>query len=179
VRTHFTELGVPNVGRYNLFLQAPRATSPVGSDGLGTRGATWAFLRYALDRHPGDDRATLRALAASASTGLANVAAALGADPTAWMADWALSVYMDGLASDPSLAQPSWDFRPLLRELRADHSFPLEVLALPESGYTLRLRPGNGAYLMVGGGSGLLKVRITPSGSLSGGGLAVRVVRVE
>jgi hypothetical protein len=181
VRTHFTELGIGNLGRYNLFLQAPRSSSPIGADGLTTRGASWAFLRYALDRHPAADELTLGALAGSTSAGLTNLAGALGTDPLAWMSDWAVSVYLDGVAgtTDATLRQPSWDFRPLISELRADRTFPLEVLALPSQGYTLRMRSGNSAYLLVGGDEGALKVRISPSATLPSGSLRVTLARVE
>jgi hypothetical protein len=49
----FERFAQENIGRFNLHIQIARLSSPLGRDGFETRGASWAFLRYAADRDPG------------------------------------------------------------------------------------------------------------------------------
>lgn len=177
----FERFGMGNVGRYNLFLQVPRGTSPMGRDALATRGATWSFLRYALDRDPGEDEVLLRSLAGASATGLDNLEAELGTDPLAWMGDWSASVFLDddGGRIGPHM-QPSWNFRSLVPSLRSDQEFPLEVLALSERGLLLTMGPGNTGYVIFESKAGRpLQVRFTPVEPLSAGVLRVSLIRVR
>jgi hypothetical protein len=182
VEEAFKEFGLANVGRFNLYVQVPRFRSPTGADALETRGATWAFLRYLLDRDPEPDEATLRRLANTREVGLANMAAVLGADPRDRMKDWFLTLYTDDEAEggNPLLGQPSWDLRSIIRALRDDARYPLELFAMGEAGYSIALGPGNGAFFLLGSDGGPLKVRITPKAGLgSGGTLWLSLVRVD
>jgi hypothetical protein len=134
----------------------------MGNDALATRGATWSFLRYALDRDPAADAATLSSLVSTGRTGLENLDAALGARPVDWMGDWAVSVLLDDLADggEPRWRQPSWNLRELIPVLRAAQGqpqvdFPLRLLAWPEgTRLGFDLQPGSAAYPRFGVGPG-------------------------
>jgi hypothetical protein len=150
----FDRYQLGNVGRYDIFLRAPRSFSPMGSDALATRGATWSFLRYALDRDPAADAGTLSSLVSTGRTGLENLGDALGTRPVDWMGDWAVSVLLDDLADggEARWRQPSWNLRELIPVLRAAQGqpqvdFPLRLLAWPEgTRLGFDLQPGSAAY---------------------------------
>jgi hypothetical protein len=179
----FRAYALPNVGRYQLFVQSPRFRSPIGEDGLATRGATWAFLRYALDRRGGDERAVVRALVDTREAGVDNLELGLGVgDVVEWMGDWSVAVYADQtpVATDPTLRQPSWAYGELVRALRTDGSWPIEVLGLTDAGLALTLGPGNGAYLAFRGAAGSpLSVRMEPDGQLEEGRVRLTLLRVD
>lgn len=145
----FNRFALDNFARYNLYLEAPQDFSLIGVDALETRGAAWAFMRYALDRDPRPDPEVLRTLGNATTEGLQNLEQALGANPLEWMRDWTVSVYADDLVSgiDPQFDQPSWNFRDLLSALREDGRFPLDILSMPSGGgISLSLQPGAAAY---------------------------------
>ncbi|HEU4457403.1 MAG TPA: Ig-like domain-containing protein [Longimicrobium sp.] len=161
VRDAFTGYQAANVDRYERFLRDPEHQSPLGEstddDDLETRGATWAFLRYAADRKGGDQAALWRALAGGSLQGLANLQSVLGVDPRLWLRDWTASVIADDAVAglDARHRQPSWSFRSLLGGL------PLNARTLgPDAGAGLQLAPGSGAFLRFGvpaGGTGSLR----------------------
>jgi len=105
----------PNFSRLREWLINPTASGPFASDdALSTRGATWAFLRYAADRSGGDEPALWSGFITSAATGTANIAGRFGIDPNAWFRDWAAAMYIDdtgGPGINPANQNPSWDFR--------------------------------------------------------------------
>jgi len=180
VQADFTRFGVSNVGRYNLFIQSPRFHSAFGRDGLETRGASWAFLRYALDRDPGADRVVLRRLVDGRASGLDNLAAALGAEPLRWMADWSASILLDDGGGTEPHTQPSWDFRSLIPALRSDDEFPIEVLSLEERGLLLHLGAGNAGYVAFRAtGREPLVVRFSASGIEGRGALRGTLLRID
>lgn len=179
----FNRFAQHNVGRFNLHLQAARSSSPIGPDGLTTRGATWAFLRYAADRDPRPDQLLFRALVNATDSGLTNLQQALGADPIAWMADWGVAVLADDLlpSSDSRFQQPSWHLRSLIPALRPiDHRFPIQILGLVGPGaYLVRLQPaGATAYPVFRLGPGRADVSLAP-GETTGGALRYGLVRVD
>ncbi|MCA9739783.1 MAG: hypothetical protein R3E98_14860 [Gemmatimonadota bacterium] len=181
VREAFNRYAVDNLGRYNLYMQAPSTSSPVATDRLTTRGAAWSFLRYAADRDPRPDDAFFRDLANATGAGLDNLEARIGEDPVEWMADWAVSVYADDLVPDlpPELQQPSWNTRELIASLRLDARFPLRLLAVPPgSGFSLTLQPsGAAAYVVFGlesGGRALLRFSTSDESSIRSTLLRVR-----
>src|SRR5919198_2329823 len=63
-----------NFGRFRSYLLKPATTSPyANNDSLGTRGATWSFLRYAADHRGTSDSDTWFKLVNSTTTGIANL----------------------------------------------------------------------------------------------------------
>lgn len=153
----FGEFQGSNIDRYIRYLQAPETNTLMGTDELPTRGAIWAFLRYAADRDPGSDTTLWNRLVRDTkSQGLANLGQALGANPREWIEDWAVAVYTDdaGLAlDDPARhTQASWNFRALLPQVRINSvplgKFPLRTISMTAGETrTLPLRGGGAAYL--------------------------------
>jgi hypothetical protein len=135
-----------NIRRYARYLQEPSTESPydsteAGANDLATRGASWAFLRYAADRRAGDDVVLWRDLVDTDVIGFANLQQALGRDPREWIRDWTTSVYTDDfVATEARFQQPSWRYRTFFT------SFPLVTQPLTD-GYSTQLASGSGAFL--------------------------------
>ncbi|MGH7577447.1 MAG: hypothetical protein ACREM1_20275 [Longimicrobiales bacterium] len=145
----FNTYGVGNLGRLNVFLQAPQDWSVMGEDAIPTRGAAWSFLRYLIDRDPRPDDVIIKALIDGQQAGLANLTAALGEDPLPWMHDWSLSLFTDDLVTglEPRFEQPSWALRDIISALRPDQQYPLRILPIePGEGFSVELQPGAAAY---------------------------------
>ncbi|HEV2147363.1 MAG TPA: hypothetical protein VGR37_08160 [Longimicrobiaceae bacterium] len=147
-----------NLVRYLLYLEEPDSNSLIGIDELPTRGASWAFLRYAADREPGPDQAFFFNLVNSNTTGVANVSARIGASAIDWMQDWTLSVYTDDAvpAVGPQYMQPSWNFRDIMPFFDRDRRFPLEIIRLGAN------EPAQVSLL--GGGAAFFRFGIAPGG---------------
>jgi hypothetical protein len=137
------------------YLEEPDTTSPYGPDSRAARGAAWQFLRYAADRRGGSQAAFWASLVSSGSSGLANIASAIGTDVREWLRDWAVAVYTDDAVPGVPLRyrQPSWQFRGLYPYLmRQDGTgygrYPLATRAL-EAGIDmpLGLTAGTAAYI--------------------------------
>ena len=137
-----------NITNFRRFLQRPDTASLMGIDVLPTRGAAWAFLRYAADRAGRGDAAFFQDVVNSTRSGVANLDGVTDGATLAWMRDWTVAVYADdAVPGIPArLTQPSWDFRALYTTIGG--SYPLRVLSLA-SGEAERvtLRPGGAAYL--------------------------------
>jgi hypothetical protein len=135
-----------NIRRYARYLQEPSTESPydsteAGANDLPTRGASWAFLRYAADRRAGDDVVLWRDLVDTDVIGFANLQQALGRDPREWIRDWATSVYTDDVvATEARFQQPSWRYRTFF------NTFPLVTQPLSD-GYSTQLASGGAAFL--------------------------------
>jgi sirohydrochlorin ferrochelatase len=149
----FTQFMAPNFGRLREFLRDPQSFSPYSSfDDLGTRGAVWAFLRYAADRRGAADGDVWMRLVNSTSFGFANLQSVFGPDVLGMMHQWALSVYADDLVPgiDPVHTQPSWNFRTAYPAMpNSPGAYPLgeAIRALTNDvPQTATLRGGGGAY---------------------------------
>jgi hypothetical protein len=136
-----------NLRRYQQFLGSPENEAPYELDNddandLATRGAAWAFLRYAADRRAGDDAALWRNLVDGSTTGLDNLQRVLGMDPRPWIRDWTVSVFTDDVVTtDARFQQPSWNFR-------AFPNFGLFTRRLGGPGTTdVSLKSGSGAFV--------------------------------
>ncbi|HEX8274754.1 MAG TPA: Ig-like domain-containing protein [Longimicrobiaceae bacterium] len=184
VRAAFNAYASSNFGRYGEYLRDPEANSPYGSDDeLGTRGAAWAFLRYAADRRGGDQAALWNRLVNNTLTGIPNLRAALGAEPVEWARDWTTSVYTDDLlpSAPAPFQQPSWHFRNIFSALSTNAVYPLRTRTLADAVTTsVTLAPGGGAFFRLAvpsGGRG--EVRITSGAGAPGGGFSATVVRTR
>jgi hypothetical protein len=141
-----------NLGR---FLERPDTTSPMGRDGLATRGATWSLLRYAADRHGQGDEAFFFQLANATRTGLENLDQAVAGAALEWMLDWAIALYTDHLVPglDPRHTHPSWNLRDIHRI--PGGGYPLGPAALgPLTPVDLALLPGGAGFLSFGVAAG-------------------------
>jgi hypothetical protein len=139
-----------NLRRYQQFLGTPENEAPYelnnnDANDLATRGAAWAFLRYAADRRAGDDAALWRNMVNGSTTGLDNLQRVLGMDPRPWIRDWTVSVFTDDIvATDARFQQPSWQFRTF-------PNFSLQTRRLGGPGTTdISLKSGSGAFVRFG-----------------------------
>jgi hypothetical protein len=107
-----------NFLNFDEYLAGPNSYSPIqNTDGTGTRGATWAFLRYIADQNFSTDGTFWYDLVNSGDVGVANIEKRLGnmsdANFTTMFRDFVVSLYADdyvgGLATKHT--QPSWDMR--------------------------------------------------------------------
>jgi hypothetical protein len=148
----FNRFSNPNFGRLRPFLQRPDTTGVYRSnDVLATRGATWAFLRYAADRRNGNDADFWYSLVNTTLTGRENLEAALGADPRDWVRDWIAAMYADDAVPGIGAAYQttSWNYRSVYSGLGG---FPMLTRLLAEgTPLTLTYSPGGGtAYVRFG-----------------------------
>jgi hypothetical protein len=167
-----------NLSRFSRYLRVTADSSPYAdNDGLATRGATWAFLRYSADRIGQPDSVFLRRLVNSTLTGYENVAAATGAGSALpdWFRDWAVANYADGLvAVPPRFAYASWNFRSVLPSVATNNNaYPLATRPLADGqAATTSLGGGTAAYFtftVPAGGTATVRTRAgtaAPSNSI-------------
>jgi hypothetical protein len=107
-----------NMSRLVQYLANPGANSPIANnDGLATRGATWSFLRYAVDQlYPSDGDSWAR-FDNSTTSGLETLRTVFGAsaDLPLLFRNWAIANLVDDAAgtTDMRFLHPSWNFRDL------------------------------------------------------------------
>ncbi|HYW13527.1 MAG TPA: Ig-like domain-containing protein [Longimicrobium sp.] len=159
-----------NYGRLRSWLQRPDTTGAFKTnDGLATRGATWAFLRYAADRRNGTDAQLWYDLVNTQATGKANLQAVLGVDPDTWLRDFTSAMYADDAVTGigPEQRVTSWNFRSLYGGLNGSYQLVPRALT---NGVALTLSYSRG------GGTGYLRFGV-PTGAFASvtalsGGLA-------
>jgi hypothetical protein len=155
----FIQFMAPNFGRLRSYLQAPQTFSPyAGGDNLATRGAAWAFLRYAADRRGADGDVWMR-LVNTTSAGIDNLQSVFGPDVLNMVRDWTVSVYADDYVPDVAafLTQPSWNFR------TAYPALPTSARPYPLVDAVRVMRDGVSHHVAVRGGSGaFLRFAVTP-----------------
>jgi hypothetical protein len=168
----FTQYMAANFARLAAFLESPRESSPYSaSNDLATRGATWAFLRYAADRRGIADGDVWMRLANSTTAGLQNLQAVFGDGVLGLVRDWVVSLYADDYIAGvlPSFTQPSWNFRTaFLRVPGSPRSYPLlnAVRSMTdEASHQAVLRGGGGAFYRFSVAPGReASIRVTASG---------------
>ena len=156
-----------NLGRFREFLVAPATSSPYAdNDSLSTRGATWSFLRYAVDRQGTTDSNMWYQLVNSSMTGLDNLQQVFGTGLAALFRDWATSALSDDVAGvATTYQQPSWNFRSIYDA--SSGSYPLNTVSLTAgSTTTLTADGGSAAYArfsVANGGAGQVVWGALPS----------------
>ncbi|CAN5247062.1 hypothetical protein BH24GEM2_BH24GEM2_11420 [soil metagenome] len=180
----FNRYAISNFGRFISYLQRPDTASLLGVDNLPTRGASWAFLRYAADRKAGPDQPFWFALVNSRTRGVANLRNALATEPINWMQDWTVSVYTDDtdLPVEGRFTQPSWNFRSIMPAFTSTNNrYPLQTIALTtSSAVNLNLFGGGAAYLRFGiAPSGQAGIRTTSGGVTPPQNLRISIVRTK
>jgi hypothetical protein len=103
-----------NFSRFLEYIQDPGSASPLDpDDALATRGATWALLRFAVDRFFPSDASVWARFTNTESLGLNTMKEALLTDPLPVLADFAVANYVDdlGISTDPRYQHASWNFR--------------------------------------------------------------------
>ena len=184
IRDAFNRYAISNFGRFISYLTNPDTASLMGVDNLPTRGAVWAFLRYAADREDGPDRDLWFNLVNSTASGIANLRNVLTPNPIDWMQHWTVSVYTDDAAIpvEPRFTQPSWNFRSIMPAFTSTSGrYPLRTIALTTtSAVTLNLYGGGAAYLRFGiAPSGRAGIRTTSGGATPPQNLRISIVRTK
>ena len=141
-----------NFSRFLSYLRDPGANSPYADDDeLATRGATWAFLRYAADRLGTSDGNLWQRFDNSVVQGMATLNQVLGTDVTALFRDWNVANYLDdyGTTSDARFLHQSWNFRDIyVNTFLNVPVYPLKVAALADNGKAdLSVRGGSAGYV--------------------------------
>lgn len=152
-RTAFNSDGISNLGRLGSFLANPTANSPYAdNDSLATRGATWAFLRYAIDQQSNNQETVLNRLVNSTTTGLANLRAVFGSDLTSIFRDWSTAIILDDVAGAAARYQfRSWNLPSIMSALDDDGVYPLATQSLISGGTkSVSIASGGAAYLRFG-----------------------------
>ena len=176
----FFQYAEPNFAKFRQWLLSPHTSGLFQTDNDdATRGATWAFLRYAADRKGGTESTFWQGLANTQQTGLANLETNLATDAEPWIADFATATYTDdattGVASQ--FTHQSWDFRELFSNLDYDPgpacSCAYELATRNPTNAvtdTFTLTAGGGAaYSRMGvanGSRAMIKARATGNGAL-------------
>jgi hypothetical protein len=171
----------------DLFFYASYAADPTAATLTGpvdepTRGAMWAFLRYAADLEGRPDTEFFHALVNSTTRGLANLNRVLRTgDALDLMQAWTASVFSDDHVDGVPdfLTQPSWNFRSILPVLTDDGAFPLDLQVIQTGGGQVQvaLNGGSSAFFRVAvGGLRTGEVKLDVSGS-SADALRVTVIR--
>jgi hypothetical protein len=176
-----------NFGRLRVFLENPHGFSPYSpGDDLGTRGAIWAFLRYAADHRGPADGDTWMRLVNTTAYGFGNLADVFGPGVLDMMHAWNVSLYADDYAtgSDAAHTQPSWNFRTAFPAMPVSpRSYPLvdAVRTLSnEVTQNISLGGGSGAYLRFSPVAGReAAVRVTSSGVVPPATVRATILRVR
>jgi len=187
-RTAFDAYNRSNFGRYREYQRAPETNSPLaGDDNLATRGATWSFLRYLVDRVRPTDGDFWRRLVNARTAGTVNLDSALagtGVSVLSGLRDWSTAVLLDDnpVVAVPALQQLSWNFISAFPVLGGSLTFGLTPRVLTNQVTT--------SLALVGGGSGYLRfvvqqnqealIRATaPGGGALPAGIKLSIVRIK
>lgn len=156
-RNAFNTDAISNFGRLQAFIANPSLNSPyANNDSLATRGATWSFLRYAIDQQSAASQETmLRQLVNSTTTGFSNLRAVFGNDLTPLFRDWATSFALDDVSGAAARYQMrSWNLASILGALNTNGSYSLATQALSDGSLnTVTVAGGGAAYLRFGVGT--------------------------
>jgi hypothetical protein len=142
-----------NLGRFRLWMFRPDTSSPTSNRAnteLAPRGAGWAMLRYAIDRHSNNNaRAFTRALVRGPQTNVANLMARVGSGLTfsQFLGNWMVTVFGDGQAVPglpTNLDYTGWRMRETMTQYN-NNAFPLLVNPIAGTATTLVIS-GSGSY---------------------------------
>jgi hypothetical protein len=150
-----------NFSRLLEYIEHPGASSPIDAenDELSTRGASWSFLRYAVDRAFTSDAGVWSRFSNSTETGLKTVTLGLQTDPRPYLADFAIATYLSdlGVSTDPRFRHKSWNYRDIFSNtfgtrvngvFTPNGFYPLETTGLADRvTTTVNVRGGSASYL--------------------------------
>ena len=132
-----------NFVNFYEYLTDPANHSPIDTtDAIETRGATWAFLRWAADVSFPSDAGVWQRFTNSTTTGLGTLAFALQRDPKTLLKDFAVT-NQSGWGG-----HPSWNFGDVYTQVFVGvNNYPLRVDPLPDSfAVPVSVRGGSAAY---------------------------------
>jgi hypothetical protein len=181
----FDTFGAANMRRYREFLINPLTNSPYANNAnLTTRGAIWAFLRYAADRRAGLESFAWFQLAnpPPETHGILNLTRVFGPDLTSWVRDWAIANYADDFIPGvtPAAMHPSWNFRSAVPFVNQGN-FPLGTQQIETVSITsVGISDGSSAYLRFGVVAGAVGGgRITARGAPVPAGFSLSILRTK
>ena len=167
-----------NFSRFLDYINDPGSGSPLDTDdALATRGATWAFLRYAVDRFFTSDASVWARFDNTESLGLQTLSEALLTDPVAALADFAVANYVDdlGISTDPRWLHQSWNFRDIYSNTFGSRAtgvfvplghYPILLTGLPDNQLTgASVRGSSASYFRLSVGAGKEALLTFASGS--------------
>jgi hypothetical protein len=177
-----------NLTRFRLWMLRPDTASPTSDrarDQLASRGAAWAFVRYAADRYSGGNaRAFFRKLAAGPETDITNLVLRTGAPFDEVVGGWLVANFAENRnipGLDPKFTYPSWDMADVMKGVNSN-VYPLAVTSFPGS-FTSQALAGSGNYYLhrLAGGAGPVNLNLrTPGGStMAAPGARLWVVRLN
>ena len=171
-----------NFSRFLDYILDPGSASPLDADdALATRGATWAFLRYAIDRFFPSDPSVWARFDNTESVGLKTLGEALLTNPLPVLADFAVANYVDdlGISTDPRYLHRSWNYRDIYSNTFGSRStgvfvplghYPILLGGIADNALTgATVRGSSAAYfrVTVGAGKEALLTFSSGSGTLS------------
>lgn len=182
---------IQNFLRFFTYLVSPDEESLLGVDNLATRGASWAFLRYAADQEDSPDQEFFFDLVNATNSGIGNLNQVLTEfEAIELIQRWVLSVYTDDLgaadssdgsvlASSPLLQQPSWNYRSVLSALAQNGEYPLATVSAASGPVEVTLLGGGAVFVLARSGPGV-QGRITTAlqGAGDSGNLRVTLLRL-
>lgn len=161
-----------NLTRFQRWMARPDTSAPISArnkDQLAPRGASWAFLRYAVDQFSnGAARAFTKALAAGPQTDVANLLArAPGTQFDQMITGWLVANYADGLSIGglPSrYGYLSWNIRDAMSNVNQG-TFPLLINQFPGP-YATQALSSSGNYFEISrsNSSSTVQVKMAASG---------------
>jgi Bacterial Ig-like domain (group 1) len=167
-----------NLSRFLSYVEDPGSASPLDSDdALATRGATWAFLRYAVDRLFASDASVWARFTNTESLGLTTLEEGLLTDPVPVLADFAVANYLDdlGISSDPRYTHKSWNFRDIYAKTFGSKQtgvfvplgfYPILLTGVPDNVVTgATVRGSSASYFRLSVGAGKEALLTFNSGS--------------
>jgi hypothetical protein len=169
-----------NFSRFLQYVADPGSASPLDpDDALATRGATWAFLRYAVDRFFPSDATVWARFTNTESLGVETLREALLTDPLPVLADFSVANYLDdfGLSANPRYSQKSWNYRDIYSKTFGSREtgtfvplgyYPILLTALSNNAVaSAKVRGSSASYfrLSVGAGKEALLTFGTGSGA--------------
>jgi len=155
-----------NFINFYLYLRDPGSHSPIDvNDGLETRGATWAFLRFAVDKSSTNDIATWKRFANSTTTGFGTLSFALQTDPKPLLRDFHVENMTNG--------NLSWDFNDIYTQFFIGLTYPPSWGSLQEGAATpVTALSGSASYYRFSGLPGVQSLlRFGSSGAPPNGNL--------
>ena len=153
-----------NFSRLLEYIQNPGVSSPIdeSNDELSTRGASWSFLRYAVDRAFTSDAGVWFRFTNSIRTGLNTVADGLLTDPRPYLADFTVANYLSnlGVTNDPRFLHKSWNYRDIFSKTYGSRDangvftplgyYPIKLTGLADAvGTPVSVKGGSASYYRV------------------------------
>ena len=150
-----------NFSRLLEYIGDPAGASPIdeANDELSTRGASWSFLRYAVDRAFTSDAGVWSRFSNSTRTGINTVALGLQTDPRPYLADFAVANYLSdlGVSNDARFRHKSWNYRDIFSNtfgtrvngvFTPNGFYPLKTAGLADRvATTVSVKGGSASYL--------------------------------